>query len=225
MDALIFDFDGVIFDSEPVHIAGFEQVLEPFGVEFTREEYCQKYLGYDDYEVLELMGKDFGLAFSPQQVEEIVARKTRYLQENLAQATKPIPGVAELISAAAAAGVPQAVCSGGLRAEIDTGLARLGVAEFFPVVLTAEDFTHGKPHPEGYIRAAELLAQHTGLAINRPSCVAIEDSPTGLAAVRAAGMKALAITSTFPPTALSLAHRIEPDLTNVTIEMLEKLID
>lgn len=225
MDALIFDFDGVIFDSEPVHITGFAQIVKPLGIEFTNEEYHAKYLGYDDYEVLRLMSQHYDMEISAEQINQLVAEKTEYLQKNLAEITPPIPGVVELIQAAAKHKIPQAVCSGALRDEIEVGLSRLGVREMFPVILGAEDVTNGKPHPEGYLRAAELLAEHTGRAVVPRNCLAIEDSPTGLAAVRAAGMNALAITSTYPPEDLVPANKILSDLTSVTIEMLEKLTE
>lgn len=225
MDALIFDFDGVIFDSEPVHITGFAQVVRPLGIEFTDEEYQAQYLGFDDYEVLRLMSQHYDVEISTELVNKLVAEKTQYIQNNLAEMTQPIPGVIELIHAAAKHKIPLAVCSGGLRDEIEVGLVRLGVRELFPVVLAAEDVTNCKPHPEGYLRSAELLAQHTGQAVLPRNCVAIEDSPTGLAAVRAAGMKALAITSTYAAEDLGGADKILSDLASVTIEMLEKLTE
>ncbi len=225
MDALIFDFDGVIFDSEPVHISGFAQVVQPLGIEFTNEEYQQRYLGFDDYEVLRLMSRHYDMEISEDRINQLVAEKTAYLQKNLAEVTLPIPGVVELINSAAARGIPLGLCSGGLRDEIELGLKRLGVREMFPVVLAAEDVTNCKPHPEGYLRAAELLAEHTGQVVRPGRCVAIEDSPTGLAAVRAAGMKALAITSTYQVKDLGMSDKIVGDLTGVTVEMLEQLTE
>lgn len=224
MDALIFDFDGVIVDSEPVHMAGFAQVVEPLGITFTAEEYREHYLGLDDYEGLAVMAGNHGVSLTAEQIDALVERKTAYLQHHLAETVRPISGAVELIRAAAGAGLALGVCSGALRREIDVGLAALGIAEFFPVSLAAEEVENGKPHGEPYDKTRRALEAHAGREILPRRCLAIEDSPTGITAAQAAGMKVLGLASSYPPHALSRADRVVEDLATISLDDLRAIL-
>lgn len=224
MDALIFDFDGVIVDSEPIHMAGFAQVVEPLGMTFTEDEYRKHYLGLDDYEGLAVMARNHGMTLSDVQVADLVARKTAYLQQHLAETIQPIAGAVELIRAAARAGLPLAVCSGALREEIDVGLRALGIAELFPVTVAAEEVRNGKPHAEPYDKARRALEASVSRPIPPDRCLAVEDSPTGIASARAAGMGVLGLATNYPPDALAEADRVVTTLAGLGLDDLHSIV-
>jgi HAD superfamily hydrolase (TIGR01509 family) len=225
LDALIFDFDGVMVDSEPIHLMSFTEVLRPLGVELTREEYFERYLGFDDYKCLAEALRHHHKPFNDSQIDDMVAKKTRVLQEHLAESIPPIAGVLDLIREAGAQNVPMAICSGALREEVEIGIDALNVRSFFPVTVAAEDVRETKPHPEGYLQAAEMLAQATGQTIRPAGCVAPEDSPTGIVAAKEAGMKVLAVHTSYPPEDLADADRVEKDFTGVTLDSLRAMTD
>ena len=132
MDALVLDFDGVVVDSEPIHLACFQRVLaESMGVRLTREEYFRRYLGYDDRDCLATVVRDQGARLTNEQLLEMVAQKTVWVKEAFAGSLEPLPGSAALIRAASDAGTLMAVCSGALREEIELALRTIGVSRHF----------------------------------------------------------------------------------------------
>jgi beta-phosphoglucomutase-like phosphatase (HAD superfamily) len=130
----------------------------------------------------------------------------------------------ELVRAAVQAGVPLAIASGGLRKEIEIGVEAIGLKDCFPVIVAAENVRQTKPHPEAYQQAAELLEKCLKRQIAPAKCVAVEDSPTGIASAKTAGMKVLAVHTSYPPDALHQADRVEADLTTVTLTMLRTMV-
>jgi HAD superfamily hydrolase (TIGR01509 family) len=225
MNALLFDFDGVLVDSEPVHLWAFTKVLSSVGMELTREEYFEHYLGFDDFTCLREAMRRHGIAFTSETIDKMVAEKTQILQSHLAESIPPIAGAVPLVRAAKQAGIGLAIASGGLRKEIEIGIRTIGLGDCFPVIVAAEDVRRTKPHPEAYRRAAEVLGEHLGRRVDPEQCVAVEDSPTGIASAKAAGMYVLAVHTSYPPDDLQQADRIAPDLSGVTLEMLRALTD
>ena len=224
MDALIFDFDGVIVDSEPIHLMGFQHVLAQAGVEITEAEYYERYLGYDDHDCFEAVSRDKGADFSPEQVARMTAAKTVIVKRALGESVQALPGAVALISAAGDAGVPLAICSGALRDEIVLALGRIGAAEMFRVIIAADDVERGKPDPEGYRLAVEALRKLHARPIDPARCVIVEDSPAGIAAGKAVGAAVLAVANSYDPGDLAEADRIVDSLADVTVELLADLI-
>ena len=224
MDALIFDYDGVVVDSEPVHMEGFARVVKPMGIEFTKGEYCENYLGFDDYVGFAAILTNHGHHFDQELINRMVAEKTAILKEALAGAIDSIPGVVALIRQGGQMNVPMGICSGALRDEIKVSLEHLGLRDFFPVTIAAEDVQEGKPHPEGYITTAERLGEFFGREIRPERCVVCEDSPTGISAAKAAGMKVLGLSTTYDPKDLAAADCIVPDFTKITISQLREFV-
>ncbi len=224
MDAVIFDFDGVIVDSEPVHWAGFARVLSPLGLELTWDRYRERYLGFDDRDCFAAVLADHGVAAGEARLAELTAAKTGAVQEVLASSAAAMPGAVELISAVAAAGVPAAICSGALRPEIEIAARRIGVWDRFLVVVAAEDVRHGKPDPEGYRIAVDRLAAMTGAALRPGRCAAVEDSPAGIAAAKAAGLRVLAVAVSYPAGALTDADAVVPTLAAASLATLRGLV-
>jgi beta-phosphoglucomutase len=224
MDALIFDFDGVVVDSEPIHLAGFQHVLGRLGLVLTEQDYYARYLGYDDHDCLMIAARDAGLELAEPKIAELTAAKTAFVQRAFAESIQPQPGALELIRAAAAEGVPLAVCSGALRDEIELACRTVGVWECFQAVVAARDVARGKPDPEGYRKAHQRLRAATGRELRPRRCIAVEDSPAGIDAARGAGMKVLAVTTSYGAPQLAAADRVVESLRDVTIRELEGLV-
>ena len=226
LEALIFDFDGVVIDSEPIHLDCFRRVLgRHFGVQITDREYYEQYVAYADAECFERMAEEHGIALPAGQVPRLVAEKSALVQQVLRQSARALPGVVELMGAAAAAGVPLAVCSSAARPEIEIPLRALKLHDRVQVIVSAEDVPRGKPDPACYALTRRRLAERAGRELPPRGCVAIEDSPGGIAAARGAGLTVVAVTNTLPADQLGAAHRVVDSLTRIDLAALAALID
>lgn len=223
MDAVLFDFDGVIVDSEPVHFAGFARVLHGHGIELTWDLYRERYLGYDDHDCFAAVCADHGAAVDEAGTAAMIAAKTAVVQEALASSVRALPGAVELIASLQDAGVPLAICSGALRSEIEIAARRVGVLDRFRTVVAAEDVAHGKPDPAGYRLALERLRAATGRPLRPARSLAIEDSPAGIEAANGAGLRVLAVTTSYAAAALTAADAIVASLADVTPASLAAL--
>ena len=172
MDALIFDFDGVVVDSEPTHLAAFRHVLASRGLKLTSEDYYAKYIGFDDHDCFLAAFRDKGMALAEADVAKMISEKTAIMKKALAESVQPLPGAVELIKSAASAGVAVAVCSGALRGEIEVASRKVALIESFAVIVAAEDVSRGKPDPEGYELARQMLSAATGRDIAAGRCLA-----------------------------------------------------
>lgn len=224
LDALISDCDGVIADSEPIHLAGFQEVLAEQGVELTHEAYYADYLGFDDHDCLLAAGRDNGRDFTEAEIAEMTAVKTEIVQAEMHRSLKPMPGVASLFAALAEAGVPLAVCSGGLRTEVELATSSAGIHPLLKTLVCAEDVQIGKPDPEGYRLALQQLVELTGKSLDPARTVVLEDSPAGIEAAKALGMKVLAVTTSYTADALTQADRIVASLEMVAPDDLAQLL-
>jgi beta-phosphoglucomutase len=225
MDAVIFDFDGVIVDSEPVHWAGFARVLRGEGVELGWEEYRERYLGFDDHDCFAAVLADRGIAAAEAALAALTRAKTAVVQEALASSAVAMPGAVALIDELSAGGVPLAVCSGALRAEIEVATRRAGVRGRFLAVVAAEDVRHGKPDPEGYVLAVARLRSITGAELRPDRCVAIEDSPAGIEAAKAAGLRVLAVAVSYPAEALREADAVVATLADANAATMRRVAE
>ena len=187
MDALIFDFDGVVVDSEPVHLVCFQQVLAVHGLQLTPEDYYGKYLGYDDHDCFLAVLRDQGASANESKITKMIAEKSALVKESFGKAIEPMPGAVELIRSAADQKLAVAVCSGALRQEIELAARTVGVQDCFATIVSAENVPRGKPDPAGYTLTAQKLTELLGQAVRPGRCVVIEDSPAGIDAARAAG--------------------------------------
>jgi beta-phosphoglucomutase len=202
---IVFDFDGVIANSEPLHLHGFRDILAAEGIELTEADYYARYLGFDDAGTFAAVGVDRSVKWSAADIARLVGRKAERMEVLESKQSLLFPGAADAIRRLAAEG-PLAIASGALRAEIEGVLHREGLDRSFCVIVGADDVRVSKPAPDPYLRAVELLSPMTGV----PDCaayVAIEDSPWGLQSARDAGLRTVAITHTYP------ADRLTADLT------------
>jgi len=225
VDAMIFDFDGVVVDSEPVHFAGFRRVLADVGVTMTEDAYYRLYLGYDDHDCLQVAARDHGVTLDEDRIAALTATKTQFVQQAFAESITALPGAVELVAAAAGDGVAVGVCSGALRPEIELAARTVGALPHFQWIVAAEDVEHGKPDPEGYVMALEHARRVTGSEIRAERSLVVEDSPAGIQAGKDAGCRVLAVTTSYPADQLTAADRIVGRLNEVTLEELKDLTD
>jgi beta-phosphoglucomutase len=218
LDALIFDFDGVVVDSEPVHLRCFRAVLAKRGIDLATQDYYSKYLGFDDHDCFAAVMAANARQADENEIHVMIAEKTALVQEAFARDIKPLPGAVELMAQARGGGVAVAVCSGALRDEIRLAGRTVGAMQHVQVLVAAQDVRRGKPDPEGYLLALRLLGQKTGKAVRADHCWVLEDSPAGIAAAHAAGCRVLAITNSYPRAELKEADRVVASLAQVSLE-------
>ncbi|HEX7548002.1 MAG TPA: HAD family phosphatase, partial [Candidatus Methylomirabilis sp.] len=177
---VIFDMDGVLVNSEPLHLRATQEILAAHGVTLTGEDYFRRYIVYSDWELMELLLPD-----ATARPAAATAKSRRYLE--LVQAGVPAfpDGLGLLMRTD---GWQVGLATGSLRRESELALDSLGIRERFQTIVTREDCVNGKPHPEPFLRAAE------GLGLPPEWCVVIEDTPGGIRAAKAAGMRCVAVT-------------------------------
>ena len=208
LQAIVFDFDGVIANSEPLHLLAFQQALAEDGVELSATDYYSRYLGYDDVGMFEALGRDRGMPMESERVTELVLRKGDRMQDLLRSGSVVFPGALEFIREAAAA-VPIAIASGALRHEIDEIIDAAGIANLFATIVAAGDTPESKPSPAPYRLAFEQLREKTGRPLDPRRSVAIEDSRWGLESARGAGLRLVGVTSSYSAGELSSAELVE----------------
>jgi beta-phosphoglucomutase len=212
LKAIVFDFDGVIADSEPLHYRAFLKVAQEFGVTFTYDQYLRDFIGFDDRDAFRVMlGAKPGAIASPT-IEEKVGRltllKAKAFELAVEEGIDTIPGTVDLIKQAGAQ-MPIAIASGATRADIDLILAKLGLAHLFSTIVSADDVERSKPDPASYRMAVELLTRKHPKADLAPEfCLAIEDTHAGLTSAKTAGLMTLGVATTGPAESLSVAHRV-----------------
>jgi beta-phosphoglucomutase len=222
LQGIIFDFDGVIADSEPLHFRAFQQTLSEDGLELSPKEYYARYLGYDDVGMFQAFGEDRGVAMDGARVAGLVTRKGQKLQEMLTTGAVLFPGAIEFIRSAAGA-VPIAIASGALRHEIDDVVLAAGVAGLFAAIVASGDTPESKPSPAPYSLAFDRLREASGAPLDPARCVAIEDSRWGLESARGAGLRCVAVTNSYPADELTGAELVVSGLKDLTLDALARL--
>ena len=219
--AIVFDFDGVIANSEPLHFAAFRDVLAQEGVTLTEHDYYAHYLGYDDVGMFKAI--DAARAWGPPEIARLVARKAVQLEALEHDTSVLFPGAADAVRRAAAA-MPVAIASGARGAEIRRVLEREQLAGCFTAIVAAEDTPVSKPAPDPYRRAVSLLAAACGGTLAAAECVAIEDSRWGLESARAAGLRTVAVTNSYPASTFAGAADLVIDsLASFDLDALSRL--
>jgi beta-phosphoglucomutase len=199
--AIVFDFDGVISNSEPLHLAAYQRVLAAEGVALTERDYYARYLGFDDAGAFAAIGADRGRAWTPPHVAALVARKAIAFEALERDTSHLFPGAADAVRRAARA-LPIAIASGARGEEIRRVLARERLDACFTAIVAAEDTPRSKPAPDPYLHVLSRLAAALGEPLAAADCVAIEDSRWGLESARAAGLRTIAVTNTYEQAAL-----------------------
>jgi beta-phosphoglucomutase-like phosphatase (HAD superfamily) len=215
--AIVFDFDGVLADSEPLHLRAYQEVLSPLGITLTGDDYYAHYLGYDDEGVFSKLAALHGFELDERRLNGLIAEKTRVFDATIASGEILYPGAAGCVERMAAA-YPLGIASGALRHEIEAVLRGAGLERHFRFIVASGDTTEGKPAPDPYRRAAELHG------VPPSACAAIEDSRWGIESAKSAGLSCVAVTNTYPREQLARADRIVSSLDEFTPALIESLV-
>lgn len=216
--AIIFDCDGVIADTEPLHFAAFQRVLAEEGIALTKEDYYRYYLAFDDRGCFQKAFSN-SAPLTTERLAELIYRKASYIEPVMRTHLRLFPGVADFIRRAAGK-YPLTVASGALRHEIDLVLNFGGISDCFLAIVSAEDVARGKPDPESFLKAHSIIKAHANVTISAQECLVIEDSLHGIEAAHLAGMPVLAVTNTFPKDQLLKADFVVESLDGLSLDSL-----
>jgi beta-phosphoglucomutase len=220
--AVVFDFDGVLANSEPLHYQAYRDVLAREAIALTEADYYGRYLGFDDVGAFKAIARDRGRDWSDAQIASLIATKAQQMETLERTHSVLFPGAAALVRRVAAE-LPIAVASGALRAEILRVLDREALTAYFTAIVAAEDTPASKPAPDPYVRALTLLAARVG-DLSAHEVVAIEDSRWGLESARRAGLRTVGVAQTYPAAALDGgADLVIASVADISLESLRDL--
>lgn len=216
--AVIFDFDGVIVDTEPIHYQAFQRILEPLGLGYSWEAYQEIYMGYDDRDAFKEAFRVGNRSLDDAQMRHYIEQKALLFENVVTSGVHPYPGVIELIRKLAEQSIPLAICSGALRSDILPILHQFDITSYFISIITAEDVPQSKPHPASYLQAkAALISAYKQLESVSTTITAIEDTPAGIISAKGAGLQVVAVTNSYEAEKLKQADRV--------VRTLEELVD
>lgn len=201
--AVLFDMDGVIVDSEPLHVAAFQTTLTSYGFNLSPDQYKEHFAGRTDEAGFK---RYFDFIGETVELPVIMDKKAKAYLALAADELKPYPGVIECIQDLVKRNIQLALVTGSLQLEAEITLKAFDLTDHFSAIIAAEDVEYGKPDPEGYLKGAQAL----GMA--PADCIVIEDSPKGVQAAKAAGIRCLAVTNTHTNEELADATHIVDQL-------------
>jgi len=223
LKSVVFDFDGVITDSEILHLRAFNRVLAQYGVEISIRDYYKEYLGFTDFDCFKALINKKILHKPVEEIENLVKQKNQVFEELAKTEGQIIDGVRDFLQMLKDNDITTAICSGALLAEIELILGEARLRDFFEVIVSAEQVKKGKPSPEGFLLALKKLNQGRQNPIEANQCIAIEDSHWGLQAAKAAGMHTVAVTNSYDAEQLAMAEKIVARLGELSINDLQEL--
>ena len=212
--AVIFDFDGVIVDSEPLHLRAFQRTVETLGLKLSTADYYSRYLACDDKSFFRRFLEDSGQQATEQEVARLVEEKGICFEEMIGEDIRIFPGIIEFLETIRGK-FHVAIGSGALTEEINLILRRKGLSGFFGFVVGADDTENPKPSPEVYLKCLERLIRDYDSTITADQCVVFEDSPHGVLAAKRAGMKCVGITNSCSGDELALADRVTESFSEI----------
>jgi beta-phosphoglucomutase len=217
--AVIFDLDGTIVDTEPLHFAAFNEVFRPEGIEIPLDEYTARLIGLNDRDCFATVLRENRKDAGEQKIAALVTRKTVVYQAMVAEREVLYPGAAKFVRDCAQR-FPLMVATGTLRAEAEAILRRAGLRELFLDIIAAEDVERGKPEPDGFIaalgRIGFILRQRDPVMADE--CLAIEDTRAGIEAAHRAGMRVLAVCHTAPAADLAAADVVRASISGLDLD-------
>lgn len=223
--AVIFDCDGILVDTEPLHYKAFQKVLVPLELGHSFERYLDEFIGFDDRDAFLHAFREAGREIDTTTLGRLIEAKGKALQELVEQGVPTFPGVVELVRELAAGNIPMAVASGALRHEVEAFIRSLGLADAFCAVVAADDVKKSKPDPETYFAALERLKRTLGwTSVNPARCIAIEDTPAGILSAKTAGLFAVAVTNSFPQEQLTGADHVIKSLSSIHLAEMVNLV-
>ncbi|MDD5189631.1 MAG: HAD family phosphatase [Dehalococcoidales bacterium] len=212
--AVLWDMDGVIADTSTYHFQSWQIAFKPEGIDFTKAHFKHAF-GMANIDIIPMV---FGKKVAAAKIEAIGDYKEATFRSLIKGQITALPGVNSLLETLASAQIKLALVSSTPRENIDMILGTLGLIKYFPVIISGDDITEGKPSPQGYLMGAKRLG------IKPENCLVIEDAIVGIKAAKAGGMKCLAVTTTHPIGELKEADLIVKNLTEVGLRDIISLL-
>ena len=201
--AVLFDFDGVIVNSEPLHFYAFHEVLKTERIEISEDEYYREIIGFDDRGAFRKIFERRNRPLEPKILLALMARKSGIMMDLIQDRRfTALPGVEEFVRSLWRTR-PLAICSGALREEIEAMLEGVSLRDCFQVIVAAEDVAVGKPDPSGYLLTLKLLSEKTKKTLAPADCLVVEDAPTVIRSVKSVGFPTLGVATSYPLMKLS----------------------
>ncbi len=213
-DAVIFDFDGVLLDSEPIHFQSYKEIFKNFNIDMDYSTYISKYLGLSDCELFPKVFEEYQISIEEKILNELISNKILIYEETLRK-NKNIhfnEGSEELLKYISSNSKKIAICSGSTKFEINAALSFIddgNLKKYFSHIVSIDEIKEGKPSPLGYLETSKRLE------VKSNRCLVIEDSPNGIKAAKAAGMYVVGITTTYGNDKLNKADKIISSLTDL----------
>lgn len=212
--AVIFDMDGVIVDTNPFHKETINQFCTKYGFRLTDKELRTKIYGRTNREwITNLFG-----TLTEEQLQAYAFEKEQLFRDEYAAHIKPVEGLLTFLDMLEQNNIPRSIATSAPRANVDFVLKGTGIGKYFDVILDESMVTHGKPHPEIYIKSAQAL----GLPNNQ--CIVIEDSLSGILAGKASGANVIGITTTHTKEEMRDTDLVIDNFTTLTLNELTLLI-
>ena len=211
--AVLFDFDGVLCNSEPLHFLAFHEVLKQEKIELTEAEYYNELIGFDDRGAFKRIFELHQRELDPRTFLRVMTHKSEVMMDLIRRRKfKPLDGVEEFVRSLWRL-CPLAICSGALREEIEAMLEGLALRDCFHVIVAAEDVEVGKPDPRGYILTMEQISEkHAKRQLKPADCLVVEDAPTVIRSVKAVGFPTLGVATSYPPEKRAEADHVVTSL-------------
>jgi beta-phosphoglucomutase len=200
--AVLFDMDGVITDTTPIHLKAWQEAFRPCGISVEKMDvYLRE--GVKSRTMAQEIAKEKGVCLKDEDLDRIVAEKTRIFDMDAVAGARTYDGVPETLRMLRNNGLRTALVTGSKASSAEKVLKAVGVSELFDVIVTGDDTKKGKPDPEPYLKGIEKIG------VNRLDCVVVENAPLGIRSAKAAGVDyVIAITSTLEPSYLREADDI-----------------
>jgi beta-phosphoglucomutase len=223
--AIIFDFDGVIVNSEPLHFYAFQDVLKAEGIPLTEAEYYQELLGFDDRGAFKKIFEKNNRVLDPKtSLRVMTLKKEVMLRQIYSHKYQALPGVEPFVRALWR-NYPLAICSGALRDEIELMLEGVALRDCFNVIVSAEDVTVGKPDPQGYLLTLKQLSEKLKKTLKPKECLLVEDAPEPIRSARQVGFPSLGVATSYSIDKLKDANwtvkSLDPDVVQKVLPGLQ----
>ena len=220
--AIIFDFDGVVVDSEPLHFKVFQQMLGDEGINLTKELYTSKYLAYDDKTFFTRSLSDFGKYENTKQINDLIDKKSEIFEALIDENINVFAGVSDFLDEVNGK-YPVAIGSGALRSEIEIILEKKGLQKYFDFIVSADEVEHCKPNPEVYLKVLNEFNSINKDKLSAGECLVFEDAVHGIQAAKSAGMKCVGITNSYSQNEIAEADIVIESFEGIGFDFLNSL--
>ena len=224
LKAIIFDFDGIIADTEPIHLEAFKIVLKDINIELTDNDYYNKYLAYDDKTLFRKIIEDNGRNQDTTIINNLIDKKHLLITDLFTSHVSLFPGIEDFVKLVKDRYV-LSIASGALKSEIEFILNKFDLLSLFHSIIAADEVMNCKPHPEPFFKALESINSSSEDKIETSECLVFEDSIYGVEAAKTAGMKCIAITNSYEHLEFKNADLVVDSFVGLKIDLIENLFN